>query len=73
MLRSMEEGVGAEHCNIPAIEARTIAAQGQTVPDEMCEHMMVTWNTQWCSLAINALWDFAVQEKPSVVILTEVE
>jgi hypothetical protein len=39
----------------------------------MCEHLMVTWNMQGCSLAINDLWDFVVHEKPSVVVLTEVK
>ena len=73
MLGNMEEGVGAEHYDIPAIEARAVSAPVQTVPEEMCKHMMVTWNMQGCSLAINDVWDVVVQEKPSVVILTEVK
>jgi hypothetical protein len=37
----------------------------------MCKHMMVTWNVQGCGLTINDVWDFAIREKPSLIVLTE--
>jgi hypothetical protein len=37
----------------------------------MCEHMMVTWNVQGCSLTINDGWDVAIREKPNRIVLTE--
>jgi hypothetical protein len=72
ILKDMKRGVGAAHFNIPTIKAKAVSTPVQAVPEEICEHMMVTWNMQGCSLAINDIWDVVVQEKPSVVTLTEV-
>jgi hypothetical protein len=57
MLEDMRKGVGVAHFDVPKVEAKAVTAPVQAVPEEMCEHMMVPWNMQGCSLAINDLWD----------------
>ena len=75
MLASVKAGLGLNRFPVPVKPAGppepSVAVPGVT--EDLCNHLMVTWNVQGCSLSINDVWDFVTMEHPSVVVLTEVK